>query len=1032
MSREQKTEPKSRLVNSAQIRDRNNAAKNRLARFIASQARLQVVPDRSKEFSAEQLDPRHFENTEEGSGAFGRWVLDHKGLPAYSYEMDQRTDARAYYVTSEGLNRQEHWHQIGNNRITGLAMNDGNVEVFLADKGGLFLNWVDYRNGAPPANLFGFGMRLVGWAVNLFRTVQQQFADRGKRKSISPRASLPATMVANQKPVTSKNEDAQKNEDTDQFAFGGGFGYLKVDEEIWSTAFRYSPKDAITKRLFGIGYFKTETSYHDILSSRHVYAPQGTDSVLLVDVEITNQRSTPVKLQYYEYWDVNVRQLNLTWLRYGPGGVMSDRMRKQINHRFSYNMTWDSPSQTLRFHQEPDGGPKRADEQDGQVDREPPNVFLTCLEGNCQTFYIDKSTFFGQGRAAMPDAVRNGDAGLTSPLDGAARSSAMPYCMVLRHDHTLQPGETLRLRFAYGAAEKDDQTLDYLQKYRHSDQLDQTLETWKDRLAYFSTGHDPILQRETAWHAYYLLSATLYSKSYDTYYTPQGSAYLYLHGADGVPRDQALFTIPLIYIDPDLARGTLKLMMSLQNAETLAIPYSFAGNGYVNDGLGFHAFPSDLDLFFLFAITEYVAATAHYEFLQAEIPFYPKEKRPTRVAGLTVLDHIRAAFLHLHEDVGVGPNGLLRIGDGDWDDAIVLRNALSPLAKNDLQETIRAGETIPNTQMALYVLPRVANLLKAYDAELSAQISEFVAKLKAVFLAENDPNVPLLNRSPSLTDPHRTDVWFSRALLRKKPHWIPAQGVKESEVNVIGDHVISLQSQPWALISNLAGELGIEDKLIDTIAGQLDDPSPTGAMLEPKGAVWPAVSQLLTWGYRRSRPDLAWRSLNRHTFAAHANEFPNIWFNIWTGPDGTNGKFSPNPGGTWGEFPLTPMTDFPAMNSNQHAMALMALLRVCGIEPSLTSDGLEITLKAPPDRYVLKTRLIELSVEPGYLKGEYHPIANGSIAVCVTLPTADPVGVAAVVDGNVVEDLDPSAQRVNLTLQLEVNRSVTFEVRWEV
>ena len=59
--------------------------------------------------------------------------------------------------------------------------------------------------------------------------------------------------------------------------------------------------------------------------------------------------------------------------------------------------------------------------------------------------------------------------------------------------------------------------------------------------------------------------------------------------------------------------------------------------------------------------------------------------------------------------------------------------------------------------------------------------------------------------------------------------------------------------------------MGIEAQLIETIKKKLDDPSPTGAMLEEKGQVWPAISQLLTWGYRRSRPDLAWRSLNRVT-----------------------------------------------------------------------------------------------------------------------------------------------------------------------
>src|SRR5205085_9672207 len=102
---------------------------------------------------------------------------------------------------------------------------------------------------------------------------------------------------------------------------------------------------------------------------------------------------------------------------------------------------------------------------------------------------------------------------------------------------------------------------------------------------------DPALKREMAWHAYYLLSATVYNAYYDTHLIPQGSAYLYVHGADGVPRDQSLFTIPLVYIRPDLARETLKLIMSLQHHHFGTIPYSFCGYG-AQDSAFIHDQPS--------------------------------------------------------------------------------------------------------------------------------------------------------------------------------------------------------------------------------------------------------------------------------------------------------------------------------------------------------------------------------------------------------------------------------------------------------
>src|SRR5438128_1438176 len=82
-------------------------------------------------------DPRVFTPVAEGSGAFGTWTLDGAGLPAYRYDVDQYQDARARYVNSEGLNRRDHWHQIGNDRVTALASNDGTIQFFMADRGGI-------------------------------------------------------------------------------------------------------------------------------------------------------------------------------------------------------------------------------------------------------------------------------------------------------------------------------------------------------------------------------------------------------------------------------------------------------------------------------------------------------------------------------------------------------------------------------------------------------------------------------------------------------------------------------------------------------------------------------------------------------------------------------------------------------------------------------------------------------------------------------------------------------------------------------
>jgi hypothetical protein len=389
--------------------------------------------------------------------------------------------------------------------------------------------------------------------------------------------------------------------------------------------------------------------------------------------------------------------------------------------------------------------------------------------------------------------------------------------------------------------------------------------------------------------------------------------------------------------------------------------YAFTGHGSITNGLNVHTNPSDLDLFFLLAMAEYLAATGDMGFLDERLPYYPPAD-PHSAPGDTVLDHIRFAVRHLFQGVGIGENGLVKVRSGDWSDSIVLETSLSDgLINNvDYGMTKENGESVPNTQMALYVLPLLAAVLKTRAPDVSALI--------------NDGRLNRLREA--VRAQWNSAGYYNRAVLRDRDN------------NPIVLNGIDLEAQPWALISRLAKETGVEVNLIERVEATLDRPSPIGPTLKPGGPVWPAVAQLLTWGYvRAGRANLAWRSLHRQTFAAHAYEYPAIWYNIWTGPDGINGLSSPNPGWTW-ESVLTPMTDFPAMNANQDAMALLGLLRVCGIEPAASGDGLTIKPLVPRDRFVLDTPLLRVEVEPGKIRGSYRAQADGQITLYVTPPGA--------------------------------------------
>ncbi len=929
-------------------------------------------------------DTRSFELNETGGGAFGRWTLDSAGLPAYRYEMDQYADLRALYPNTEGLNRRDHWHQIGNDRVTGLASNDGTVQLYIADRGGTFFNrYLAFDDDLPPG-LPGFFRRVIEALSQWYSRLRAQQVMQAWNNTGVPRGSPAAEPF---------RKIARKREGAERYAYVGGYSYLDDGTEVWASAFRYRPRGAKTRRVFGMGYYETETTYRNIRVTRHVYAPYGNDPILLVDVKLDNLGSQPVELRHYEYWDVNVYQLRLQWLRTGLFAPIGDDQRCAINERFLPSISWNSGSKALRFHQQPPDNCPSPDAA-SDIDWAPADVFLADLSDVPAGHYADKYAFFGDGGARQPDAARERH----ESFPDAPSTDPMPYCLVLRQDIHLEPGASIRLRYAYGAV-RPQEPLDFLDKYRTNEPLAQTLDYWKGQVPDFRTESDLPLQREMAWHAYNLISATVYNSYYGAHLVPQGSAYLFLHGADGAPRDQALFSLPLIYLRPDLARDILRLIMSLTHAEDGAIPYAFYGHGLHSDGLGIHAAPSDLDLFFLLALSEYLAATGDRGFLDMAVPFYPRGARPACVSGTTVLDHVRVAVTHLIEKVGIGDHGLIKIGDGDWSDGIVfetqLKDGLGPLGVT-FEESKSSGESVPNTQMALHVLPLAAALVESHDSALTARMRDLLPGLRKAVEAQ------------------WTGRWYMRAILR----------TALNEAKVIGADAINLESQPWALISGVALDSGNEIDLVNAILPYLDSPSPIGATLVEKGMVWPAVSQLLTWGYCRCRPDLAWRSFQKHLFAVHAREFPNTWINIWSGPDGINGKDLPNPGGTWAS-PVTPMLDFPVMNANQDAMALLALLRVCGIEP--IGDGLVIAPQAVPKPYVLDTALLRLEVGPGRIAGLYRAATDGNLILHVRAPNPTGDVVACLDDVQIETTGGPQA---DLPLTFKRGQVISFEVTW--
>lgn len=426
----------------------------------------------------------------------------------------------------------------------------------------------------------------------------------------------------------------------------------------------------------------------------------------------------------------------------------------------------------------------------------------------------------------------------------------------------------------------------------------------------------PALEREAVWNALYLRSSTVYDSFFSCRFVPQGSAYGFVHGMHGAIRDYAITCVPLTYIDPLLAREMLTLIMRLTYPDG-GMAYAHTGSGFTTSAV-IHGEPTDLPLFFLWALTEYVWATGDFGFLDEAVPFC--RRRGSRAAAGTVRERALLAWRRTRDAAGTGAHGMLLAGSGDWCDPLVLMVPGS-------RDFHRRGESGFNTAFAVYVLPRAAELLSATNPAEAASMLEYAGELRLAM----------------------ERAWSGRWFLRG---W-------DGRGGPIGAEHLFLDAQAWCLIARI----GTDEQrraLVGTIAETCDDPSPIGAtildrphpvrlgVLAPgwdcNGGVWSAINGLLTWAYALHDPELAWRSLEKQSFAAHARAYPHVWFGIWSGPDSYNAHYAERPGETFVQ-PATPMAEFPVMNSNAHAGPLLALLKTLGVEAG--PEGVTVTPALP-------------------------------------------------------------------------------------
>ncbi|NVM17648.1 MAG: hypothetical protein HWN80_08015 [Candidatus Lokiarchaeota archaeon] len=790
-----------------------------------------------------------------GNGYFGEWFTDEYGLPAYNYKCNHLTDPIAKTKTSYGFST-DHFHQLGNDRIMGTAHNGGYVQILDGTRG---FKWLTYQ-------------------------------DSHYRK------------------------------------LGGGIGlyYFENDKTSLSDLYTIENLNKFTKfeRIFGIGYFKKKYNFNGIDIIHNICTPFSDDPIIVSEFLISTD-SDHNKIKVIDFWDVNIhpvlKSLIVTWKnrkRFGKSKLLNfmgrvvkallkitrrdtESVRRRFARKFRYSITYNTELKTIILTPIYKKKPPIAKNEPSKYDYYPKSLFLAMLNQKDVNFFKMKRNLFNRNKILI-----NWDS-----RDELRKLKKKELCLGAGVSLTLKNSKENKIITLFGYEELDKIEA-LVSKYKkivaNRSILEWNANQWQNSLINLNIETEPQLSRETIWHSYYTRSALFYDEYYKKHRLYQGSVYLFGHGIDGSIRDYILYFNSLILLNPSIAREFLLFNLSLIFADG-KLPYSLYGYGKISS-VFVHSKPSDLYLFLLWGIEQYVSLTRDYELLDENLPFWDKQQ----AVGTSVSDKINLLIDYLFsEKVGFGEHGLIKCNDGDWSDGISL------MVKNR-RRFIKYGESSFNSTFALYIIPKVLDLMKDPNEQFIKSSLEKLKSLKQAILKSYNGK------------------WFYRG-------W-------DGQGNPIGDQSLYLEHHTWLLIAKILDNKSAYN-LINQIYEYLDKPSSIGQYISypaqktylnilPKGwdvngGIWHAMNALLTWGYSNYDEKKAFNSVIKNSLAKRAEVYPKIWYGIWSAPDSYIADYAENAGEAFYHF-ATPMCDFPIMNLNAHASYLLSIIKIAGIEADIS------------------------------------------------------------------------------------------------
>ncbi len=721
--------------------------------------------------------------------------------------------------------------------------------------------------------------------------------------------------------------------------YAGGYGYLNVGGQVFAD--RAGAGVGLT---FGVGYVQKDLTVDGL--RQRTYAPFGDAPVLLDDVTLTNSSTTSRTMSWYEYWDVNPYDQTTGT----PRGMAAP--------------VWDPTHKVLSVAQDP-----------MSADARPLSIYAAALEGPVSGTETSAPAFFGAGGQDRPaEVTADSLSGSTAPAvaDGTVGSTLFAF----RAPVTLGPGQSVTLRYAYGAADPStvQGTLASVSMPGSFEASERAWSAWLPRVQVGTT--DPWLGREVAWDAYTLRSGSTYEDCAGAHVISQGGYYQYQAGLQEAYRDPLQFALPMVYSDPGLARDIIRYSAQEQTSAG-ATPYA---TGPLCQPLSV-GISDDMDVWLLLAADEYGLATRDWSFFDQQVPY--------RGGGsATLWAHLQLAFQH--QETLIGPHGDYQAGyAGDWSD---LSTRFLGLTESSV------------TAQVATVYPLTAQLADArHDATFAAELRKATARADGVLASD-----------------WTTSGWYGRG-------WAGSDRV--------GTWAIFEEPQPWALMSGVPSPaqavttvanirryltgvgapavVGGPARIGSSQSPAADDPGVAERTTPPVGigdnnavyvgGTWYALNGTLVWALTELDGTVpgaaadAFDEFLRNTLADHAAAYPTAWDGTISVDDVCWSFYSSKPGNCGSGL----NSSYQGQVMHQPAWTLFDVVALTGIRPSATAY--RIDPHWPASSFSVELPDVGVARTAHRLQGYLVVQSTGTLPVTVTVPPGvDPARTTVWVSGSMV------------------------------